>query len=493
VPSARRHCLSVRRAAENRTLCGGPHLGGLIVIAPRTPVARASQWRRIVRAEPVAIAGRPLSARIKLLAYLYQGTAAILLFWGGLSIGRALLVAAGPVVMELLQRPLRRAVLRGAASDRTFIAVAISWQLFTGAMLALTGGMHSPMVAALAMAAVQPALLLGPHRINAPLAVSLAVIAAVVAALPASITGAVVTGWQHPAVAVLSFAWALFLFRQLVGVIVDSQSASTAAIHELREERLRELEAHTRSLQAVGARVAHELKNPLAVIKALVQLQSRRATGERERQQQDVMQSEIARMETLLREYLSFARPFEALQAIETDLGAIVEEAARVIAARAEHVGVELVVSTEPTPLVADAQRLKHALLNLMSNALDATPRCGRVTVTCLPTADGGARIEVADTGRGIPAEVLERIGTSFFTTRAEGTGLGVVQIVRVVAQHGGRVHYASAPGRGTRATVELPARACPLPPSIAALSTEALVAPVPVPEVSHAASSHRR
>jgi len=271
---------------------------------------------------------------------------------------------------------------------------------------------------------------------------------------------------------VLSFASALFLFRQLVSVIADRYTASTEALHASREERLREVEAHTRSLQAVSARVAHELKNPLAVIKALVQLQTRRSRDERERQQQEVMQSEIARMETLLREYLSFARPFETIEAVGTDLGDVVEEAARVIEARAEHAGVELVVDARSVSVVADARRLKHALLNLMSNALDATPRGGAVTVTCLPTASGGARVEVVDSGRGIAPDVLARIGTSFFTTRAEGTGLGVVQIVRVVAQHGGRVHYASAPGRGTRVTIDLPGQASPLPASVPALTT---------------------
>jgi signal transduction histidine kinase len=95
--------------------------------------------------------------------------------------------------------------------------------------------------------------------------------------------------------------------------------------------------------------------------------------------------------------------------------------------------------------------------------------------------ADGSGVLEVRDTGRGIKPEDLEKLGTSFFTTRSAGTGLGVVLAQGVVAQHGGRVHYASELGRGTQVTITLPARPNPMSPCSRVLTTSAAPSSLPV------------
>jgi two-component system, NtrC family, sensor histidine kinase HydH len=107
----------------------------------------------------------------------------------------------------------------------------------------------------------------------------------------------------------------------------------------------------------------------------------------------------------------------------------------------------------------ADPNRLKEALLNLVANAIDATPPGGAVAVD---VGDRGAQacIVIRDTGRGMAPEVLARVGTPFFTTRAAGTGLGVVLARSVFHWHGGGLHYESWPGRGTTVTATLPAAA---------------------------------
>lgn len=104
----------------------------------------------------------------------------------------------------------------------------------------------------------------------------------------------------------------------------------------------------------------------------------------------------------------------------------------------------------------ADPRRLTEALLNLVANAIEATPPGGEVVVEVRPAGDQ-AEIVVRDTGRGMPADTLKRIGTPFFTTRDDGTGLGVVLARSVIAQHGGSLRYESEPGRGTRVKVTLP------------------------------------
>ncbi|MBK7073112.1 MAG: sensor histidine kinase [Myxococcales bacterium] len=210
-------------------------------------------------------------------------------------------------------------------------------------------------------------------------------------------------------------------------------------------------------LQSVGAKVAHELKNPLASVKGLAQLLARNAGDPRTRERLDVVQSEIARMETILGEYLSFSRPLEDLKPEPIALDGVVRDAAAVVAGRAEHHGLALEVDTAPVTLVADARRLKEALLNLLANAIEATPSGGAIRVRTRKDADGSGVIEVIDTGRGIKPDELARLGTSFFTTRDGGTGLGVVLASTVVAQHGGTIRYDSTPGRGTTVTVRLP------------------------------------
>ncbi|MBK9030556.1 MAG: sensor histidine kinase [Myxococcales bacterium] len=211
-------------------------------------------------------------------------------------------------------------------------------------------------------------------------------------------------------------------------------------------------------LQSVGAKVAHELKNPLASVKGLVQLLARAPAEGKARERLDVMQSEIARMEAILVEYLSFARPLEDLRPQAIALDAIVTDAAAVVSGRAEHARLALTVDAAPVALTADPRRLKEALLNLLANAIEATPAGGTITVRTRPAADGGGVIEVVDSGRGIKPDDLARLGTSFFTTREGGTGLGVVLASSVVAQHGGTIHYDSTVGQGTSVIVRLPA-----------------------------------
>lgn len=162
-------------------------------------------------------------------------------------------------------------------------------------------------------------------------------------------------------------------------------------------------------------------------------------------------------MEVILRDYLSFARPLEDLVPAPVDLGALGRDVAAVLAARAEAGGVSLVVQGEPVVVRADRRRLKEAFLNLLSNALEATPAGGSVRLEVAPDGDG-ATVVVRDTGRGIPPDHLDRLGQSYFTTREGGTGLGFVLARSAVTQHGGRLEVDSKVGVGTTITVRLPA-----------------------------------
>src|SRR5262245_56264166 len=151
-------------------------------------------------------------------------------------------------------------------------------------------------------------------------------------------------------------------------------------------------------------------------------------------------------METILNEYLSFSRPLEDLRPESLDVSAIARDVLDVLAGRADQAGVTLTLDGGAGAVHGDGRRLKEALINLVSNAIEATPSGGSVA---LRLRNGGNTVvlEVKDSGRGIAPDDLERIGTPFFTTRERGTGLGVVLAQGVIQQHGGTLTYASTVG----------------------------------------------
>jgi two-component system sensor histidine kinase HydH len=168
-------------------------------------------------------------------------------------------------------------------------------------------------------------------------------------------------------------------------------------------------------------------------------------------------------METILRGYLSFSRPLEDLKPETIELGALARDVRDVMAGRADEAGVELAVDGPPTRVQGDPRRLKEALINLVANAIEATPSGGHVDLRVRPSGSC-ATLEVHDTGRGIAPDDMPRLGTSFFTTREGGTGLGVVLAQGVITQHGGSLVYASTLGSGTTATITLPASSTATP-----------------------------
>ena len=246
--------------------------------------------------------------------------------------------------------------------------------------------------------------------------------------------------------ATMTAHYLVFLSRTVEESIWDALRA--------REQVAAQALARTRDLEHLGARLSHELKNPLAAIKALVQLSSRSATDPEARENLQTVEAEAERMRDILDEYLSFSRPLDKIRAEPLSLGSLSDEVLAVMAGRAEKAGVGL-ARTGDADAVADSRRLKEALLNLVANAIEATPSGGTVDVALSSEGDVVA-LTVRDTGRGMAGDVLERVGTPFFSTREEGTGLGVLLARAIFTQHGGGLRYESAPGEGTTAIATL-------------------------------------
>ena len=395
-----------------------------------------------------------------------QLVASLGVMWaGGMAPWRCVTALIVFMAFSCLNKVVFRNIDTPTKLERKFTIIGSMSQITVVTMVALTGGLHSPLTPSLIMSVIFALLFFGPHAVTARITMLLAVLCVVVAVLPTTVIGPSLAATPHAIAMLIGLAWLLFSLHFAVRHLSIASAAAAMAIEDLRESRVIDAQAQTRRLRSVGSKVAHELKNPLAAIKGLVQLVDRAPESERTHDRLAVVHSEIARMETILREYLSFARPLEDLRPEAIDVADVLNDLASVVAGRIDHGRLTLTLDMAPTAIQADPRRLREAMLNLITNAIEATPAGGTIYVTTAPTQDGAA-IEVRDTGRGIADKHLSQLGTSFFTTRSDGTGLGVVLAQGVIAQHGGTIKYDSELGAGTRVLVTLPAT----PPSIAPL-----------------------
>jgi signal transduction histidine kinase len=417
---------------------------------------RAAEWRgrrsiyflEEVRAMPRWAATVGGLAHLKIIG---------ILLWVGYPTWRALTIGALWMGFVVLQHTfVRRAKLRPACLESTFVAVNLTAQIYVVGCAALTGGIHSPFVPNALLPAITSLLFFGPIAASRWIALSNACLIIAMFALPGDVVGPALPDTYYAIALLVSLGWSLFMLHVMAGKLAIAACRATDSYDYLREESVSEAAARLRRLQGVGAKVAHELKNPLAAIKGLCQLIARTPESERTQERLAVVTSEISRMETILNEYLSFSRPLEDLHAEAIDLAAIGRDVLDVLAGRADQAGVTLSLDGGAAPAKGDPRRLKEALINLVSNAIEATPPGGQVTLR-VRASPGTITLEVKDTGRGIAPEDLDRLGTSFFTTRPNGTGLGVVLAQGVITQHGGTLGYASTVGRGTTATITLP------------------------------------
>jgi signal transduction histidine kinase len=228
---------------------------------------------------------------------------------------------------------------------------------------------------------------------------------------------------------------------------------------ERREEICTESEDRTRALEGIAARLAHEVKNPLAAIKGLSTHMARNADDPKVAERLAIVAAEADRLQGIVDGFLSFSRGLDDLQLGPVVPHALARELVLLLETRAADVGVKLEVKgSEELVLNADGRKLRQALLNLVLNAMQASPSGETVTIEVAKCCAGAACIKVIDRGQGMTAEVLERIRKPYFTTREGGTGLGVAVARGLVDQHGGQLHYDSRPGKGTTVTLDLPA-----------------------------------
>lgn len=267
---------------------------------------------------------------------------------------------------------------------------------------------------------------------------------------------------------VLLFGLLALLMHQLAAVTRRQAQQYAAVARDLAQANrdLREAEAAVRRserLAALGqltAGLAHELRNPLGTMKASseVLLKHLETQPEVAREMAGYIRDEVDRTNSLITRFLDFARPLEPRLA-PADVNTVMDRALAEVQRRAAPAAVSFVRNYSPDVglVPIDEQLIERVFSNLLANAVDASPPGSTITVKTRPGVRG-VEIAVIDRGSGIEKSQMESIFNPFFTTKANGVGLGLAVVSSIIEGHKGRLEVESEPGEGSIFRVWLPA-----------------------------------
>ena len=214
------------------------------------------------------------------------------------------------------------------------------------------------------------------------------------------------------------------------------------------------------SIGRLSAGVAHEINNPLTtILTSTMLLQEDLAEEDPAREELQTIANETLRCRKIVTSLLDFARQNKPRKSMANVNGIVTET---ILLTHKQAAFKDITVSSQLAPRLPDQMvdkgQLEQALINLILNAVESTPEGGAISITtALQPSIKAVQIDVADTGKGIPQEDLDKIFEPFFTTRETGTGLGLAITHGIIQQHGGTIEVESKPGHGTRFSIYLP------------------------------------
>jgi signal transduction histidine kinase len=223
----------------------------------------------------------------------------------------------------------------------------------------------------------------------------------------------------------------------------------------------RELQTADRlsAISRITSGVAHEVKNPLNAILLHVEVaRSKLSRGDTDvAEQMEIISREILRLDRVVRTFLDFTRPVE-LQLDNVPMQELVREIVDLAQPQtaAANIRVSVRQEAEGVEVRVDRDLLKQAMLNLVFNAMQAMPEGGELRFEASATEDT-AELRISDTGTGIPPELREKIFRLYFSTKKEGSGIGLAMTFRIVQLHDGTIDFTSEPGKGTTFLIRLP------------------------------------
>jgi len=248
----------------------------------------------------------------------------------------------------------------------------------------------------------------------------------------------------------------ILIYRRMVAPLRTRLTESRTIIE--RQEKLA-------SLGVLAAGIAHEIRNPLTAIKVrLFTLKNSHRPGTSEHEDLQVIHDEINRLESIVQDFLQFARPAEPdLQTMP--VGKLLQATCDLLASDLGRRSIQLKLELRAdAPVQVDPDKMKQVLINFIQNGADSMKPGGTVVLRSRFERQvlqgepvNAVVIDIADTGKGMPLEVQKRLFDPFFTTKEQGTGLGLPIAARIVEQHGGVIQYQTQPERGTTFSIVLP------------------------------------
>jgi two-component system sensor histidine kinase HydH len=239
-------------------------------------------------------------------------------------------------------------------------------------------------------------------------------------------------------------------YNTFIEIIFLNVTALMLGILREREKRERRRTQKIENLAAIGKTVsgiAHDMKTPLVAIAGFSrQILKKPGEGEPQREKLMIIHQEAQRLENMVKDMLEYARPLN-LQLSPEDVNQIILESVVIVRdiAEAQQVTIESRLSPDSGLVELDAMRMKQVFINLLTNAIQASP-AGETVYVASMNQNGKIIIEVTDHGSGLTADQKEHIFTPFFTTKKEGIGLGLVLVKNIVSAHGGQVEFFDNP-----------------------------------------------
>jgi signal transduction histidine kinase len=354
---------------------------------------------------------------------------------------------------------------RGASFRRGTIRINLTFAVLAQAGVTFaTGGLGSPFLFAMFPIAMIVAITTRPPGVFILMACQIAVLWAMARAeveglIPnlnlVAFGGGSRAGWSDTHLFVnAAFASGGLLMVTGLGRII--RGAFDTMIRRALRARQESAHAHA-ELSALSGEIAHELKNPLASVKGLAGLLAQDVVTGKSGERLAVLRREVDRMQGILEEFLNFSRPLVPVATEKVDIDALCREVAALHEGMAHERGISIKVRGAGATALCDPRKIEQILLNLVQNALEASPTGATVEIESSHDSDC-VRVRVLDRGPGVAAELAARVFEPGLTSKAQGSGLGLTIARALARQHGGDLEIGAREGGGCVAVLRLPA-----------------------------------
>lgn len=228
---------------------------------------------------------------------------------------------------------------------------------------------------------------------------------------------------------------------------------------ELRDEALKKSEMLT-VVGQLAAGVAHEIKNPVTVLSGFVQLMRQSDKAESHQYYYEIMQSELKRILLITNEFLVLGKQ-QTYTFVRKKIQFIIKEVVLLLKGEAERNGVNIILKTKENipPISCNPNQLKQVFINIIKNGIESMPNGGSLWIDIGIDENQTVIIETIDEGYGMTKETLAKIGTPFYTTKQNGTGLGMMVSHKIIESHHGKITIESEVNVGTKIKIEFPTK----------------------------------